>query len=210
MADSEYHKREDQFTTSELFGETSQPKCVYCSKVGHMNQRQNKYLLKDDVVFRGKSVLSKECIVPKYLGRHKTFGWKQSDIYKVSRVKTIPLSLPIVNVIFFVGFSAFFLRYTETGKCIAALNELVYDNPYYSFPYFVQMTDNCLDKKAQFRFLDSQQLHNIEKDGTLVSSPNADYKGRWAVYKGLASGARRYQQSADHRLKQTAAGSLSF
>ena len=82
----------------------------------------------------------------------------------------------------------------------------MYDNPSYALPYFVKMTDNCLEDKTEFRYLDSQRLQNIEKDGTLVSPPNADYKSRWAVYKGVARGGRNYQQRADHRLKQTAAG----
>ena len=103
-----------------------------------------------------------------------------------------------------------FLRHTQTGKCIAVSNELVYDSPSYALPYFVKMIDNCLDNEAEFRYLDSQRLHNIEKDGTLVSSPNTEYNNRWAVYKGVGAGGKRYQQSADHLLKQTAAGSLSF
>jgi hypothetical protein len=73
------------------------------------------------------------------------------------------------------------------------------------------MTDNCLDSKAQFRYLDTELLHNIEKDGTLVSARNnAYYNGRWAVYKGVTTAAISYQKSGTHRLKQTAAGSLFF
>ena len=72
------------------------------------------------------------------------------------------------------------------------------------------MIDNCLHEKAQFRYLDSQLLHNIEKDGTLVSAQSSNYRNRLAVYKGVSSIARRFQQMAEHRLKQTAAGSLFF
>ena len=39
MACSEYHKKGDQYTTSGLFGATSQPKCVYCSKAGHFSSK---------------------------------------------------------------------------------------------------------------------------------------------------------------------------
>ena len=72
------------------------------------------------------------------------------------------------------------------------------------------MTDNCLDKKAKFRYLDSQLLHNIANEGTLVSSKATHYDSRWAVYKGVKRLAKLYQQSMKHRLKQTAAGSLFF
>ena len=87
----------------------------------------------------------------------------------------------------------------------------MYKVPSYAFPYFVIMTNNCLNDKAQFRYLNTELLHNIEKGGTLVSSPNTeDYHDRWAVYKGVKSAAITYQNSTKHRLKQTATGSLSF
>ncbi len=71
------------------------------------------------------------------------------------------------------------------------------------------MTNNCLDDKAQFRYLDSELLHNIEKGGTLVSPLNyKNYRSRWAVYKGVSSWGNEYQKRAEHRLKQTNAESL--
>ena len=103
-----------------------------------------------------------------------------------------------------------FLRHIETGKCIGASDELVYDNPAHAFPYFVKMTDNCLDDKAKFRYLDVQQLHNIAKEATLMSPANNAYKRRWTVYKGVSTNGKNYQRIAQHRVKQTAAGSLSF
>ena len=102
-----------------------------------------------------------------------------------------------------------FLRHTQSGKCITRSEELVYNNPSYAFPYFVVMTDNCLDDKAQFRYLDSELLHNIEKSGTLISPDNPTfYKSRWTVYKGESITAKVFQKSADNRLKQTDAESL--
>jgi hypothetical protein len=72
------------------------------------------------------------------------------------------------------------------------------------------MTDDCLDDKAQFRYLDTELLHNIEKEGTLVSSSNKNYKSRWSVYKGVSTNGILYQDDATHSLKQTDAGSLFF
>jgi hypothetical protein len=114
------------------------------------------------------------------------------------------------NTLFFVASRGFFLRHTQTGKCITASEELVYYNLEWAFPYFVVMTDNCLDDKAQFRYLDSELLHNIEKQGTLVSPREIHYYGRWTVYKGISTDAQSDQNRAEHRLKQTAAGSLFF
>ena len=72
------------------------------------------------------------------------------------------------------------------------------------------MTDNCLDVKAQFRYLDSQLLHNIVEKGTLVSPLGGTYKSRWTVYTGVSRSAKEYQQKKIHRLKQTTEGSLFF
>ena len=118
-----------------------------------------------------------------------------------------------VNLKFFfviVGCQNLFLRHTDSGKCITASEELVYDNPTWAFPYYVVMTDNCLNVSAQFRYLDSALLHNIEKGGTLIFklASNKDYHGRLAVYKGVSARAIKIQNNAEYRLKQTDSGSL--
>ena len=76
------------------------------------------------------------------------------------------------------------------------------------------MTVNCLNNKAQFRYLSNQVLINIEKDGTLITPADPSYKSlyksRWAVYKVVSLVSKRYQNRTIHRLKQTARGSLLF
>jgi phosphatidate phosphatase PAH1 len=86
----------------------------------------------------------------------------------------------------------------------------VFSVPTVALPYFVVMTDNCLNVSAQFRYLDSALLHNIEKEGTLISSTHSLYFGRWSVYKGVAATAIQFQNNAGHSLKQTDSGSLFF
>ena len=74
------------------------------------------------------------------------------------------------------------------------------------------MTDNCLDDKAQFLYLNNTELlHNIEKEGTLMSSSSdtKNYKSRWAVYKGIHGVAVAIQNDPKFNLKQTARGSLA-
>lgn len=102
-----------------------------------------------------------------------------------------------------------FLRDVQSGKCITRSEELAYDNPSHALPYYVVMDDKCLDDKAQFRYLDTELLHQIEKGGTLVSSARDDlFYDRWVVFKGISS---KYHERADlHRLKQTDARSLFF
>ncbi|CAB3995581.1 receptor-type tyrosine- phosphatase epsilon-like isoform X1 [Paramuricea clavata] len=116
-----------------------------------------------------------------------------------------------ISLLVFNDCQSLFLKHSDSGKCITASEELVYDNPTWAFPYFVVMTDNCLNVSAQFRYLDSELLHNIEKKGTLMSTgTHVDYHSRWAVYKGVAANAIKTQNRADYRLKQTDAGSLFF
>ena len=101
-----------------------------------------------------------------------------------------------------------FLRHTKTGKCITVSENTVSGSN--KFNKFAAMTDNCLDKKAQFRYSNGELLQNIDKNGTLVSPPAARYKSRWAVYKGQTENEKKFLVNAKHSLKQTAAGSLLF
>ena len=112
-------------------------------------------------------------------------------------------------MLLFIDCQGLFLRHTESGKCITASDELVYDDADYALPYFVVMTDNCLDDKAQFLYLNNTELlHNIEKEGTLISDIGR-YKSRWAVYKGIHKNALVTQKKPKFNLKQTARGSLA-
>lgn len=109
----------------------------------------------------------------------------------------------------FLECKSLFLRHEGTRKCIAA-GELLNKNTRKKLLYFAVMTDNCLNSSAQFRYLENELLHNIEKDGTLAS-PVPEYQrnhNRWVVYKGLRDNAPAYQNKAVHRLEQTDAGSL--
>ena len=113
-------------------------------------------------------------------------------------------------MLLFIDCQGLFLRHTESGKCITGSDELVYDDPDYALPYFVVMTDNCLDDKAQFLYLNNTELlHNIEKEGTLLSQTGGIYKSRWAVYKGIHKSAVATQKHPKFNLKQTAGGSLA-
>ena len=100
--------------------------------------------------------------------------------------------------------------HSVSRKCIEASEKLVYDKPNHARPYFVVMTENCLNSEAQFRFVDNELLYNIYKSGTLVSPSEKTYNGSLAVYKGISREELNYEKSRKHRLKQTSAGSLFF
>ena len=107
---------------------------------------------------------------------------------------------------FFLECQSLFLRHRKTGKCIAT-GELVYEEEH-AKPYFAIMIKNCLNSRAQFRYLETELLQNIDTNGTLVSSTNPKYTHRWAIYKGIQGYGLTYQRESIHRLKQTDAGIL--
>lgn len=112
-------------------------------------------------------------------------------------------------MLLFIDCQGLFLRHTASGKCITASDKLVYNDSSWALPYFVVMIDNCLDDKAQFLYLNNTGLlHNIEKEGTLMSD-RGRYLSRWAVYKGVSDGAIATQKGPKFNLKQTARGSLT-
>ena len=121
--------------------------------------------------------------------------------------------LVVINIDIFFLFSdcqTFFLRHTDSGKCITRTEELVCTNLSYAFAYFVAMTDNCLNVSAQFNYLDTGLLQNIDEEGTLVSPSDEIYKNRFAVLKDVQDAALKFQSKHEYSLKQTKGGSLSF
>ncbi|CAB4005117.1 ---NA---, partial [Paramuricea clavata] len=115
----------------------------------------------------------------------------------------------ITLFVFNKGCRGFFLRHTQSGKCITGSDKRVL-NVTSGLSYYVVMTDNCLNVSGQFRYRDNEMLQHIETKGTLVAPPDKMYHSRWAVYKGVSPSGESYQSNPVHRLKQTAAGSLQF
>ncbi len=108
----------------------------------------------------------------------------------------------------FAGCQSFFLRHTQSGKCIAA-GSLIFEDKW-ATRYWVEMVDNCLDEKAQFRYLDSNLLQNINTGGTLTSAyQDNKYQQRLFIYDGkINTTGINLENKNEHRVKQTDAGSL--
>ena len=56
----------------------------------------------------------------------------------------------------------FFLKHTDSGKCITRRERPAYANSSNAFPYFVAMTENCLNFSAQFSYGDTELLKKQE------------------------------------------------
>ena len=120
----------------------------------------------------------------------------------------------LLNIIFFLFLDcrSLFLRHDNSGKCISAGNS-VYDSNWAN-PRWARMIDNCLQHNAQFRYLDTEHLQNINTTGTFASASHENYRlgsiyGIF-VYKRRDPRSFKFQNGAAHHLKQTAAGSLSL
>ena len=107
----------------------------------------------------------------------------------------------------FADCRSLFLRHAQSDRCIKTGSTYVYKN-HWARPVFVVMTDNCLDVKAQFHYLDSELLQHIETGGTFFA--NANYNNRLVVYEGVSEGGISSQNNENNRLKQTTDGTLSF
>ena len=88
----------------------------------------------------------------------------------------------------------------------------MYDNPNYAKPYYVVMTDNCLDVNAQFYYYrNTEFLRNTDTDGTFAATPNSQYNDRLFVYVPISQNyPAGYVKLLEHSLKLSAHGSLYF
>ena len=102
----------------------------------------------------------------------------------------------------------FFLRHAESGKCIIGSEKLVYKNNN-AFPYYVEMTDNCLNISAQFRYHNPELIRN-SNGATLLVLGSANYSKYLAVYVARTNEGRSIASRDVHYLKQTDAGSLFY
>ena len=77
--------------------------------------------------------------------------------------------------------------------------------------YWAEMINNCLHKNASFRFLKIKLAHNIATGGNLATSYfGTRYKKRVFIYNGKNLRGKLFENSKNHRLKQTDSGSLFF
>ena len=79
--------------------------------------------------------------------------------------------------------------------------------------YWAEMVANCLSTRAQFRYLDSGLVQNIEKKGTLASRHNKPevYKRRLFIYASKSEEGKKFERNQQrYRLKQTPGQSLGF
>ncbi|XP_028413335.1 uncharacterized protein LOC114536208 isoform X2 [Dendronephthya gigantea] len=101
----------------------------------------------------------------------------------------------------------FFIRHTTSGKCIAAGNPVWNDS--HATRYWAELFINCLNVTAQFRyFWDTEVVHNIARNGTVMFLSGGNYQHRMLVYDSAE--ITGFESDPRHRMKQKSAGSLYF
>ena len=109
----------------------------------------------------------------------------------------------------FLGCHCFFLRHTQSKKCIAP-SLTVRDNRYGN-RYWARMIDNCLNDSAQFRYRNDKHLMlNIKTQGYLMSDYNDKQYRRLSIYYPKISDTIKWVINDRNSLIQNPSGSLYF
>ena len=125
--------------------------------------------------------------------------------------------LYIVVFFIFSGIVGFFVKHVQTGMCIIDTRILQSDGAWGNVS-FVELSSNCLDPAAQFRFRDNGAMLNLKRPGCLYPTYKSSNGGYWLdmfyLYvnsKGLDTEAcrERVDRNTDPAINQTSWGGLS-
>ena len=61
------------------------------------------------------------------------------------------------------GAAGFFVKHVQTGMCINDTSKIQSKGHAWGTLYFVELSHNCLDPAAQFRFRDNGAMLNLKK-----------------------------------------------
>jgi hypothetical protein len=118
-------------------------------------------------------------------------------------------SLFIFTFCFVSGAACFFVKHVQTGMCIS-VTRILHITQYWGNLTYVELSNNCLDPAAQFRFLDNSAMFNLERKGCLEATRRETTGGYNLpmLYLLLASNSSGNCRQ-DHAITQTSWGGLS-
>ena len=102
------------------------------------------------------------------------------------------------------------MKHVQTGTCINDTRILQTDQSWGNLSY-VELSNNCLDPAAQFRFLDNSAMFNLKRKGCFegtVRGAGAGYDLPM-LYLLLATDPSNNCRDRDHAITQTSWGGLS-
>ena len=116
----------------------------------------------------------------------------------------------------FLVAACFFVKHVQTGMCIID-TRILQANRKWGNMSFVELSNNCLDPAAQFRFRDNGAMLNLKRPGCLFptykagSGHSLDMFYLYVNSKGLDTEAcaERVDRKTDPAINQTSWGGLS-
>ena len=114
----------------------------------------------------------------------------------------------ILFIFFVSGAVCFFVKHVQTGMCIHVTSVLQTNETWGSLT-FVELSNNCLDRASQFRFLDNSAMFNLERKGCFEGTVRSDF-GYYLpmLYLLLTSDPSDNCRDKDHAITQTSWGGL--
>ena len=110
------------------------------------------------------------------------------------------------------GAVCFFVKHVQTKMCINDTRILQAGGTWGNLS-FVELSNNCLDPAAQFRFLDNSAMFNLKRkscfEGTVGYNINDTGYNIPALYMLVARNPSRNCRDRDHAITQTSWGGLS-
>ena len=120
-----------------------------------------------------------------------------------------------------LGAIGFFVKHVKTGKCIDDSGIVQSRGDKWGHLTFLEFSDNCLNKTAQFRFRDNGALLNLEADGCFAAFVKASRDPNYfmlpfmfyifvdAISKDRSACAQKPEKNIYRAITQTPDGALS-
>jgi hypothetical protein len=133
--------------------------------------------------------------------------------YKHKHTDTKQESLYVYFVIYFYfcfvsGAACFFVKHVQTGMCIHVTSKTQVKADWGSL-FFVELSNNCLDPAAQFRFLDNSAMFNLKRKSCFEATARG---GRGyslpMLYLLLTANPLYNCRDTEHAITQTSWGGL--
>ena len=126
-----------------------------------------------------------------------------------SHLEKMYLLLSQYFCLFSPGAACFFVKHVQTGMCINA-TRILQANETWGTLSFVELSNNCLDPAAQFRFLDNSAMLNLERKGCFEGTKRGSYGYNIPMlYLLVATDPSANCRDKDHAITQTSWGGLS-
>ncbi|XP_028402633.1 uncharacterized protein LOC114525468 [Dendronephthya gigantea] len=110
---------------------------------------------------------------------------------------------------FFPDVAGFFVKHIKTGMCIYDTARIQSQGPDWGSVSFLELSNNCLDPAAQFRFRDNGAMLNLKRQGCLAIYQKKGQDEMFWVYVPATPKIKEKSACANKRvIEQTSSGGL--